>query len=152
MAPKSKKITSKTDPKTEAKNHPKIDLKLTPNGAQMEPKRHQQINDFLAQFSDPSGNIDGISTELRRSRECHTFSSGPPRAAPYYQRLLYNNKQRRVACRILHASGRWPSEFLKFLHPTIFEQRVENYSRFALTPPAHWVPRPLLKFDGRPEI
>ena len=31
----------------------------------MEPKRHPKINDFLARFSDPSGNIDGTSTELR---------------------------------------------------------------------------------------
>ena len=28
----------------------------------MEPKRHQTINDFLARFSDPSGNIDGTSS------------------------------------------------------------------------------------------
>ena len=42
------------------------------------------------------------SAELRGDCECsrgrHTFSSRPPRAAPYYQRLLYNNKQGRVAC------------------------------------------------------
>ena len=69
MAPKSKKITSKTDPKTEAGNHPKMDLKWRPNGAQMEPKRHPKINDFLARFSDPSGNIDGTSAELRRNFE-----------------------------------------------------------------------------------
>ena len=100
MAPKSKKITSKTDPKTEAGNHPKMDQKWRPNGAQMEPKRHPKINDFLARFSDPSGNIDGTARELRGSRGRHTFSSGPPRAAPYYQRLLYNNKQRRVAYRM----------------------------------------------------
>ena len=101
MAPKSKKITSKTDPKTEAGNHPKIDQKWRPNGAQMEPKRHPKINDFLARFSDPSGNIDGTSTELRGNFDGHTFSSRPPRAAPYYQRLLYNNKQRRVAPKIV---------------------------------------------------
>ena len=65
MAPKSKKITSKTDPKIEAGNLSKMDLKWRPNGAQMEPKRHPKINDFLARFSDPSGNIGGTSAELR---------------------------------------------------------------------------------------
>ena len=67
MAPKSKKITLKTDPKTEVGNHPKIHQKWKPNGVQIEPKRHPKINDFLARFSDPSGNIDGTSTELRRN-------------------------------------------------------------------------------------
>ena len=65
MAPKSKTITSKTDPKTEVGTHPKMDLKCKPNGAQMEPKRHQKINVFLARFSDPSGNIDGTARGLR---------------------------------------------------------------------------------------
>ena len=37
---------------------------------------------------------DGAAGELRRGCGCHTFSSRPPRAAPYYQRLLYKNKQR----------------------------------------------------------
>ena len=69
MAPKSKKITSKTDSKTEAGNHPKMDQKWRPNGTQMEPKRHPKINDFLARFSDPSGNIGGTSTELRGNFE-----------------------------------------------------------------------------------
>ena len=55
------------DPKTKAGNHPKMDLEWRPNGAQMDPKRHPKINDFLARFSDPSGNIDGTSTELRLS-------------------------------------------------------------------------------------
>ena len=69
MAPKSKRNVSKIDPKTEAGNHPKIDLKWKPNGGQMEPKRHQQINDFLAQFSDPSGNIikDYLETMIAAS-------------------------------------------------------------------------------------
>ena len=31
---------------------------------------------------------------LRVGRDCHTFSSRPPRAAPYYQRILYKNKQK----------------------------------------------------------
>ena len=60
----------------------------------MDPKRHPKINVFLGRFSDASGNIDGIATGLRRVRDCHTFSSRPPRAAAYYQRILYKNKQR----------------------------------------------------------
>ena len=37
---------------------------------------------------------DGSATGPRVSRDCHTFSSRPPRAAAYYQRILYKNKQR----------------------------------------------------------
>ena len=50
------------DPKTKAGNHPKMDLKWRPNGAQMDPKRHPKINVFLARFSDPLGNIDGTAS------------------------------------------------------------------------------------------
>ena len=66
------------DPKTKAGNHPKMDLKWRPNGAQMDPKRHPKINVFLARFLDPSGNIDGTASEPRVSRECHTFRGPPP--------------------------------------------------------------------------
>ena len=45
------------------------------------------------------------SMELRRGCKDHTFSSRPPRAAPYYQRLLYNNKQRQVASEDLTRLG-----------------------------------------------
>ena len=54
------------DPKTKAGNHPKMDLKWRPNGAQMDPKRHPKINVFLARFSDPLGNIGGVAGGLRR--------------------------------------------------------------------------------------
>ena len=58
------------------------------------------------------------STELRRGFKDHTFSSRPPRAAPYYQRILYNNKQRQdnlqdlarlgpLARRIFRAVASW---------------------------------------------
>ena len=65
--PNQKKNTSKTDPKNEAGNHPKMDLKVIRNGAQIGLKRHLKINVFLARFLDPSGNIDGTSRELRVS-------------------------------------------------------------------------------------
>ncbi len=55
------------DPKTKAGNHPKMDLKWRPNGAQMDPKRHPKINVFLARFSDPLGNIGGVATDARVS-------------------------------------------------------------------------------------
>ena len=55
------------DPKTKAGNHPKMNLKWRPNGAQMDPKRHPKINVFLARFSDPSGNIDGFAGKLQAS-------------------------------------------------------------------------------------
>ena len=88
MAPKSKKMASKTCSKTDAKNVAKNNRILRQNGAKIEPKRHPKINVFLARFLEASGNIDGASAERRRSREGHTFSSGSPRAAPYYQRIL----------------------------------------------------------------
>ena len=72
----------------------KIIPKWSQHGRTIEPKRHQQINAFLVRFWNGSGNIDGTATGLRRGCGCHTFSSRPPRAAPYYQRLLYKNKQR----------------------------------------------------------
>ena len=67
MAPKSKKMASKTCSKTDAKNDAKIDRIWRPNGAKMEPKRHPEINVFLARFLGASGNIDGASRERRRS-------------------------------------------------------------------------------------
>ena len=88
MAPTSKKMASKTCSKTDAKNDAKIDGILKQNGANMEPKRHLKINVFLARFLEASGNIGGASAERRRSCDGHTFSSGSPRAAPYYQRIL----------------------------------------------------------------
>ena len=88
MAPKSKKMASKTCSKTDAKNDAQINRMLRQNGAKMEAKRHPQINVFLAGFLEASGNIDGASAERRDSCEGHTFSSGSPRAAPYYQRIL----------------------------------------------------------------
>ena len=46
-----------------------IDPKLTQRGSHMEPKWSQKgvnkINDFLARFSDPSGNIGGTARGLR---------------------------------------------------------------------------------------
>ena len=97
MAPKSKKITSKTDPKTEAGNHPKMDQKWRPNGAQMEPKRHPKINDFLARFSDPSGNIGGTSTELRGNFEGVSTVTLAPADPPGRRHIIKDyctNKQR----------------------------------------------------------
>ena len=69
MAPKSKKMASKTCSKTDAKNVAKIDRIVRENGANMEPKRHPKINVFLARFLEASGNIDGASRERRRSVE-----------------------------------------------------------------------------------
>ena len=62
---------------------------------------HLDNDVFLAWFSDASGNIGGAAGGLRRMRECHTVSSRPPRAAPYYQRILYNNKRRQGSLRDL---------------------------------------------------
>ena len=67
MAPKSKKMASKTCSKTDAKNDATIDRIWRPSGAKMEPKRHPKINVFLARFLEASGNIDGASGERRRS-------------------------------------------------------------------------------------
>ena len=90
----SKKNASEICLKTVAKNDPNIEPILMQNGAKMGPKRHQKINVFLGRFADASGNIDLFAAGPRLSRECHTFSSRPPRAAAYYQRILYKNKQR----------------------------------------------------------
>ena len=94
--PNQKKSHRKRIPKLKREIIPK----WTKNGSQMEPKWSQKGIQksmiFWRGFPTPLE----TSAELRRSRGCHTFSSGPPRAAPYYQRLLYNNKQRRVACRV----------------------------------------------------
>ena len=85
---KIKKV-SKTCSKTDAKNDAKINRNWMPNKAKMEPKRHPKINVFWARFLEASGKIDGASAERRGSVEGHnTFSSGSPRAAPYYQRIL----------------------------------------------------------------
>ena len=59
MAPKSKKMASKTCSKTDAKNDAKINRIWTPNEAKMEPNRHPEINVFLARFLEASGNIGG---------------------------------------------------------------------------------------------
>ena len=75
MTPKSKINTSEIDPKTEAEKHPKIVQTWKPNGAQMELKRHQQINDFILRFSDPSGNIGGIA---RVAATATLFPADPP--------------------------------------------------------------------------
>ena len=71
----------------------------------MEAKRHSKINVFLARFLESSGNIDGIATGLRVGCDCHTFSSRPPRAAAYYQRILYKNKQRQHSLQDLARLG-----------------------------------------------
>ena len=84
--------------KTHRKYAQKLKRKMIPKwsqfGCQMEPKwRQKGIQKsmfFLMVFQRPLE----TSTELRRVRDCHTFSSRPPRAAPYYQRILYKNKQR----------------------------------------------------------
>ena len=107
MAPKSKKITWKTDPKTEAGNHPKMDQKWRPNGAQMEPKRHPKINDFLARFSDPSGNIGGTSREPRVSH----FLQPTPQGGAILSKIIVQKQAKRIACGIRHASSRWLGEF-----------------------------------------
>ena len=62
----------------------------------METKRHPKINVFLARFLEAFGNIDGASTERRRVREGHTFSSGSPRAALARAGLSNKNRQRRA--------------------------------------------------------
>ena len=54
----SKNNASEIRPKTVVKNDPKIETIWMHNGAKMVPKRHQQINVFLARFADASGNID----------------------------------------------------------------------------------------------
>ena len=87
--------------KTHRKYAQKLKRQMIPKwsqfGCQMEPKWRQEgiqkVMFFLMVFQMPLE----TSAELRGMREYHTFSSRPPRAAPYYQRLLYNNKQRRVA-------------------------------------------------------
>ena len=67
------------------------------------------------------------------SRRCHSFSSRPPRAAAYYQRILYKNKQRQhslqdlarlgpLARRIIFADGEWRT------NPQTID--CENCSRF----------------------
>ena len=77
MAPTSKKMASKTCSKTDAKNDAKIDRILMPNGANMEPKRHQTFNVFLARFSEASGNIvDGASAERRGSHFLQRIPQG----------------------------------------------------------------------------
>ena len=55
-----KKNASKMDPKTKAKNRPKIDLKWKPNGAKMEPKRYQKINVFWLGFRTPLETLAGL--------------------------------------------------------------------------------------------
>ena len=42
------------------------------------------------------GSVEGASGERRVSVEGHTFSSGSPRAAPYYQRILLNNNPKQA--------------------------------------------------------
>ena len=92
--PNQKKSHRKQIPKLKREIIPK----WTKNGGQMEPKWSQKGIQksmiFWLGFRTPLE----TSTELRGdcgcSRKCHTFSSRPPRAAPYYQRILYKNKQR----------------------------------------------------------
>ena len=102
MAPRSKKNASKFASKFEAENHPKIEPKLKQNGGKMEPNwsQHgiQKSMCFLIGFWKPletltglRGGCDGAAGGLASV----TLSpADPPRAAPYYQRLLYKNKQR----------------------------------------------------------
>ena len=102
MAPKSKKNASKFASKCEAENHPKMEPKWRQHGAKMKPKSHSKINVFWLGFWKPLETLaglrrgcDGAAGGLRGGGcGCHTFSSRPPRAAPYYQGLLYKNKQR----------------------------------------------------------
>ena len=65
----------------------------------MELKRHPKISVFFARFLEAFGNIDGTAGGLRGNYEeaaGTTLSpADTPRAAPYYQRILYNTKQRR---------------------------------------------------------
>ena len=68
MPPNLKKHASEICPKTVAKNDPKIEPIWMHNGAKMEPKRHQQINVFLARFADASGNVDLFAGGPRVSR------------------------------------------------------------------------------------
>ena len=88
--------------KTHRKYAQKLKRKMIPKwsqfGCQMEPKwRQKGIQKsmfFLMVFQRPLE----TSIFLRGSRDCsrggHTFSSRPPRAAQYYQRILYKNKQK----------------------------------------------------------
>ena len=94
--PNQKKSHRKQIPKLKREIIPK----LTKNGGQMEPKWSQKGIQksmiFWLGFRTPLETSAGLQGDCKD----HTFSSRPPRAAPYYQRLLYNNKQRRVACRV----------------------------------------------------
>ena len=88
--------------KTHRKYAQKLKRKMIPKwsqfGCQMEPKWRQKGTQkamfFLMFFRMPLE----TSIFLRRVRGCSrggdTFSSRPPRAAAYYQRILYKNRQR----------------------------------------------------------
>ena len=62
-----KKTHRKYAKKTVAKNDPKMEPIWMPNGAKMEPKRHQQINIFFDGFPKASGDIDLFATGPRVS-------------------------------------------------------------------------------------
>ena len=104
-----KKTASEICPKTEANNDPKMEPIWMPNGAKMEAKGHPKINVFFDGFPKAYGNIGGTASEPRVSRDCSrggdTFSSRPPRAAAYYQRILYKNKQRQHSLEDLARPG-----------------------------------------------
>ena len=73
-------------------------LNTSPDGT-IDPLVYKPFNpyfndDFFDGFPDASGNIDGTASGPRVSCDGDTFSSRSPRAAPYYQRILYKNKQR----------------------------------------------------------
>ena len=77
------KNASEICPTTVAKNDPKMEPIWMPNGAKMEPKRHPKSNVFFDGFPEASGNIGGTATA--------------PRAEPYYQRIVYKNKQKQYS-------------------------------------------------------
>ena len=118
----------------------------------MQPKRHPEINLFLALFLEASGNSDGsvggASGKRRGSRDRHTFSSGSPRAAPYYQRILYiSDKQRRDSLQDLTRLGllAWRISLFRFSRRT----RVSDNLRFGRHRMAAFLPFPLSYIGGR---
>ena len=82
MAPKSKKMASKTCSKTDAKNDAKIDRIWRQNGLKMEPKRHPKINVFLARFLEASGNIGGSVEGASGERRGSHFLQPTPQGGP----------------------------------------------------------------------
>ena len=91
-----KKNASKFGSKIEVEHHPEMEpkeAKWSQNAANMTSTNLCFFEWFLGRLWKHRSFLDGAARRLRGSRDRHTFSCWPPRAAPYYQRILYNNKQ-----------------------------------------------------------